>query len=103
MRITKWEARDIAKVAKREAGYDITQYAGYYTIWKDDNDRFVDYAVAINKEQDENGNDQHFAIYVSHSYKEADFWEYTDTDDVEELAMKLIEIADNIEKEEQNN
>ena len=100
MRITKEQANEIANAAMEEAGYDITQYAGYYEIWRDDNDDNVNYAVAINKEADENGEDRHFAIYVSMPPTEEGYWEYTDNLDVNELSEELMRIAINIEIEE---
>ena len=99
MKITKEQANEIAQAAMEEAGYSITEYAGYFQIWKDDNDPENNYAVAINKEADENGNDKHFAIYVS--IQNADgFWEYTDELDIEELSDTLMEIVHGIDIEE---
>lgn len=99
MRITKEKALDIANDAMENAGYPITQYVGYYVIWEDDNDSENNYAVAINKEADENGEDRHFAIYVSLPTDEG-WWEYTGNLDVSELADELMRIAINIEIEE---
>lgn len=99
MRITKEQALDIANDAMENAGYHITQYVGYYVIWEDDNDSENNYAVAINKEADENGEDRHFAIYVSLPTDES-WWEYTENLDVGELADELMRIAINIEIEE---
>lgn len=100
MRITKEQANEIANAAMEDAGYDITQYAGYYEIWRDDDDININYAVAINKEADENGNDQHFVIYVSMPPTEYGYWEYTNNLDVDELSEKLMKIAISIEIEE---
>ena len=97
MRITKEQANDISNAAMVEAGFNITQYAGYYEIWRDDEDENVNYAVAINKEQDDNGNDKHFAIYVSAPLTEEGWWEYTDELNVNELSDELMRIAMDIE------
>lgn len=99
MRITKEQALDIANDAMENAGYDITQYVGYYVIWEDDNDSENNYAVAINKEANENGEDKHFGIFVSLPTDES-WWEYTENLDVDELADELMRIAVNIEIEE---
>lgn len=96
MRITKEQAIEIANEAMEVAGYDIMSYAGYYTIWQDDNDPENNYSVAINKEADENGDDRHFAIYVSVPTDES-WWEYTSSLDVNELAYELMTIAINVE------
>lgn len=100
MKITKEQALDIANEAMENAGYHITQYDGFYVIWEDDNDSENNYAVAINKEADKNGKDKHFAIYVSLSTDES-WWEYTENLDVNELADKLMRIANEIEIEEE--
>ena len=99
-KINREQAHEIALDAMENAGYDITDYSGYWNVWSYyDTDDDVDYAVAINKEQDENGNDKHFAIYVSISTDEG-FWEYTDNLDVVELTEELLRIVQNIEIEE---
>ena len=69
MIITRERAIEIAQDAMNNAGYDIEQFVGYYVIWNADNDINDNWAVAINKEQDDNGNDRHFAIYMSIHYR----------------------------------
>lgn len=96
MRITKQQAMDIAKQAKERAGFGIQNFSGYFIIWEDENDSENNYAVAINKERDDDGNDVHFCIYVS-SPGDENYYEFTDGDSVDELAEELMRIAINIE------
>lgn len=96
MRITRDQARVIALKAKDEAGFGIQKFSGYYTIWEDERDSENNYAVAINKEQDDDGSDQHFCIYVS-SPGDENFYEFTDTLSIDELTDELMRIAINIE------
>ena len=90
--ITKEEALEIAEEAEADAGYDITDYVGYYTIAEDeDADDNVD--IAINKDRDEKTHTEYYAIYISplnYFYGE---WVYTQTLDVNELAEKILETA----------
>ena len=97
--ITRETAMEIAQDAYDNAGYSVINYVGHYMIWESE-EGDVDYAVAINKEADENGNDQHYAIYVSTNGEDESWWEYTDTLDVTELANELMRIAYNIEEYE---
>ena len=94
MKLTKEKARWIARDAYDECvSYSITDYVGYYTIWSNDE---CDYSVAINKECDDNGNDQHYAINISCSTEET-WWEYTNTLDVDELVDMLMQIVSDID------
>lgn len=95
MRITRDQALDIAKSAKENAGYGIQQYDGYFVIWQDERDSENNYAVAINKEHEDEKH-SYFAIYVS-APDEENYWEYTNSDSVDELTEELMRIAINIE------
>lgn len=100
MRLDKNRALQIAKVAMTIAGEDITDYAGYYCIWQDDDDPEINYAVAINKDRMDSREARCFVIYVSGPPTEEGWWEYTEHLDVEELAETLMRIAMNIEIQE---
>lgn len=95
MILTKAKAMEIAQDAMENAGYDITQYVGYYEIWSDDEDPENNWAVAVNKED----NDGHyFAVYMSSPYDEG-LWEFTSNLDVNELADLLMKLAENCDIE----
>ena len=97
MRLTIEEVREIAADAYHNAGYNITDYVGYYTIWSD-GDGNDDYAVAINKEHaDEYTKVPHYAIYVSPPVDEEGWWEGTDTLTIEDLSVTLMQIMINID------
>lgn len=103
MRITLEQAREIAQDAMDNAGYNILQYAGYYTIWSSEEGDDVNYAVAINKEKFDEGNgniNEYFAAYYSIYPDGEGWWEYTSELDVDELTEMLMQAAINIEIEE---
>lgn len=101
MRMSDEVLHEIAENAYENAGYGIEYYAGYHVIWESEEEPEFNYAVAINKECDDYGNDRHYAIYVNDNDDRNNFWEYTDTLDVDELAAKLSRICDAIEREEE--
>ena len=96
MMITREQAMEIAQDAMENAGYDITEYAGYYPIWRDDEDPENNWAVAINKEMFDG--DSYFAVYTSSNYDEG-CWDYTDNLDINELVDVLMRFVEGIEKE----
>lgn len=88
--LTKEEAADIAQEAYEYAGYDITNYVGYYQIAVDADNEANNIVIAINKDS---SNPQHcYAIYVNPAVDEG-YFEYTETLDKQELAEKLMTIA----------
>lgn len=93
------EAREIAEIAYEEAGYDITDFVGYYVIWAvNDSELDRECAIAINKTED-NGK-EFYSIYVSDSDPEDEYsnWHSTNSLDTDELAEKIVEIACDIHK-----
>lgn len=96
MRVTKEQALEIAMCAAELNGYGIENNTPYFIIWEDESDPENNFAVTINKECEEDGSDEHFAIYVS-APEDENFWEYTDTSSVTELAEELMRIAVSIE------
>lgn len=88
--LTKEEAINIAEEACKYAGYGITDYVGYYQIAVDANNDENDIVIAINKDS---SNPQHcYAIYVNPAVDDG-YFEYTKTLDKQELAEKLMTIA----------
>jgi len=89
MIITKEEAKVIAREAMNLRTFHVTDYTGYWQICESGDYYWM---VAVNKEQDENGGDQHFAAYFVAEDGE-NFWEYTDTLDGNELADLITRTA----------
>ncbi len=88
--LTKEEATNIAQEAYEYAGYDITNYVGYHQIAVDADNEENDIVIAINKDS---SNPQHcYAIYVNPAVDDG-YFEYTKTLDKQELAEKLMAIA----------
>ena len=105
MIITKERAIEIAQDAFENAGCSVIDYVGYYTIWKNNK---KDFAITVNKAEDEGVDGQYYAIFISsNDDEESDelecWWDFTNSLDVNELANKIIEIAYDIQKDELNN
>lgn len=95
MKLTREQAHDIALDAMELKTFYVTDFAGYYGIW--DNEE-ISYYVAVNKACDDDGN-QYFAVYYSSDIGECE-WEFTSALDVDELVDLLMDIVERIEQNE---
>lgn len=92
MKITEEKIAEIANTAMSSAGYGKDDFAGYYTIYENEEDS---YDIAINKVK--NDIKEYFTIYILPTTEQGWFIS-TNTLDKHELNNKLVELTNLIEQ-----